>query len=420
MSQTKPSLKLIPRKQKIESSKEQVLDVLVRIETPQLDTRHVQRPPLNICIVLDRSGSMAGRKLQEAIQAAKMCIDRMTPEDRIGLVIFDERVETVFPNRQATNKSLLKAQVELILEGGSTALHAAWVAGGLEVNKRQDPAAVNRILLITDGQANVGERRPAVLCHQARELNVRGVSTTTIGIGADFNEDLLIPMAEAGGGNSWHVETPETMSRIFDIELNGLVNQFGHTVTLGVNPTPGIEVVDVLNDFERDRDGRYKLPNLTAANNLDVVVRLKVPSSAEEQNRALADFDITFVGQASGIPERSEGRVSVSLVDAEEAVAVPNEPEVDKAVVLLSNARDRKEAMDLLDRNDVKGAESILCRISDQASILFENDPACAELQEELRRSVSERRSIDRSDLVMARKQLAFSRILRARGKSDR
>lgn len=419
MSQTKPKLTIIPRKEKLEVSKEHIVDVLLRITTPELDTRRFERPPLNLCVVLDRSGSMDGRKLREAIEATKMCIDRMESRDRLGLVVFDDRVETVFPNRRVTNKALLKEQVDRIFTGGSTALHAAWIAGGLEVNKRQDPAAVNRILLITDGQANVGERSPAVLSHQARELNVRGVSTTTIGIGADFNEDLLIPMAEAGGGNAWHVETPESMSRIFDIELSGLVNQFGHTVTLGVDTIPGVEVVDVMNDFEKTSDGRFKLPNLTAANDLDVVVRLRVPASFARDSKKLAKFNITFVGQRSGIPERADANLSMSFVNAEEAAAVADNAEVETAVSLMSNARDRREVMARLDRRDFTGAEALLNALFMRVASEAERNPSSVAWNSELQRVIAERDSIRASDSAMARKQMAFSRSLRVRGKFD-
>lgn len=416
MSQTKPVLNLIPRKAKLESSKEHIVEVLLRITTPQFNLDNIQRPPLNLCVVLDRSGSMAGTKMKEAIEATKMCIDRMEERDNIGFVIFDSVVETVFPNRPVNDKALLKEQVEQIFARGNTALHAAWVAGGLEVNKKQDPAAINRILLITDGQANVGESSPAVISHQARELNSRGVSTTTIGIGTDFNESLLIPMAEAGGGNAWHVETPESMSRIFDVELNGLVNQFGHTVSLSVTPIPGVEVTDILNDFEKQIDGRHKLPNLTAANNLDIVMRLRISSLAACDTKDLAAFDVTFIGQQSGIPERAEGKVSLSFVSAEEAAAVKDDAEVEAAVLLLSNARDRRSAMESLDRGDSRNAREILDRVRSNSSLVMAHNASPA-VSQEFRRLNSEISDLDSHDEVMARKKMAFARNMRVHGK---
>lgn len=416
MSQTKPSLNIIPVKSKLEESKEQIIDVLLRIKTPEINLEGIKRPPLNLCVALDRSGSMGGNKIREAIEATKMCIDRMGSEDQIGLVVFDDHVETIFPNRPVTDKSALKSQVERIMLGGSTALHAGWVQGGIEVSKKQAPNAVNRVLLITDGQANVGESRSQVLTHQARELNLRGISTTTIGIGQDFNEDLLIPMGEAGGGNAWHVETPESMTKIFDIELNGLVNQFGHSVTLGIEPTAGVEVLDVLNDFQTEADGRYKLPNLTAANDLDVVVKVKIPPTGIGNPTEIAKFNITFVGQASGIAERAEASLSLSFVSSEEAATVSDDPIVEEATILLSNARDRQEVMAYMDRHDYEGAQRVLGSLHSRVynanaahpSVLFED---------EMTELARERQMIAEGQGRVARKSMAFASKQKAWGK---
>lgn len=419
MSQTRPTLNIIPRKSKLESSKENIVEVLLRVATPEIDTSQVKRPPLNLCVVLDRSGSMGGVKIMEAIAATKMCIDRMEETDIIGLVVFDQTVRTVFPNRRVTDKEVLKEQVDRVFVGGSTALHAAWITGGMEVTVTQDRAAVNRILLITDGQANVGETRPDVLCHQAAQLHKRGVSTTTIGIGSDFNEDLLIPMAEAGGGNAWHVETPESMSRIFDIELNGLVSQFGHTVSLGIKPEEGVQLLDVLNEFDETADGRSKLPNLTAANNLDIVVRLKISPEIASGSKALAEFDVTFVGQQSGIPERVDGIVAVDFVTAEEAAAVTDDLEVEAASVLLTNARDRKLAIESIDRGDMAEAHRIMRSMHDLSGDILRHNGSSV-LREELQHVDRELEDLNQADSVMARKKMAFARSMRSRGKWDR
>src|SRR5262249_4427255 len=159
------------------------------------------------------------------------------------------------------NKELLKRAINSVQVNGSTALHEAWVRGGLQVSDHLDQKAINRVMLITDGQANVGETRVDRIVEQTRELSTKGVTTSTHGIGADFNDALLMPMAEAGQGNAWHVQEPQDMVKIFSTELQGLVNQFGHTVSLSIKPTAGVTVAEVLNDFELDGTQWYKLPN---------------------------------------------------------------------------------------------------------------------------------------------------------------
>src|SRR6185437_8418343 len=129
------------------------------------------------------------------------------------------------------------------------------------------------------------------------ELFQRGISTSTIGIGGDFNEDLLLPMAQSGGGNAWHVVEPEDMHRIFQVELDGLVAQFAQAVSLSLIPSDGIRIADVLNDFELTETGRYRLPNLQAGSPLEIVVQLKVgPQQVGTQIRLL-DLRLGFTPQ---------------------------------------------------------------------------------------------------------------------------
>ena len=165
----------------------------------------------------------------------------------------------MIPSQLAENKAALKERLLNIFPRSSTALHEAWVRGGIQVSEHLTDAAINRVLLITDGLANVGLTSTDEIVTQALNLHQRGVSTSTIGIGGDFNEDLLMPMAQAGGGNAWHVEQACDMGRIFSVELEGLIAQVGHTVTLALVPADGVRVV-TCSTISFERDGRYKLP----------------------------------------------------------------------------------------------------------------------------------------------------------------
>src|SRR5690348_15045962 len=277
----KPTMNIFTEKEKLVSDKEQTINVLVQISPPQLDATEFSRQKLNIAIALDRSGSMQGQKMHEAREAAKYCVDQLLPHDRFSAVIFDDQIDVLFTSQLVTDKEMFKRGIDRINSRNSTDLHQGWVAAGLQVSEHLDNDAINRVLLITDGQANVGETNVDRIVEQARQLAARGVSTSTIGIGQDFNEDLLMPMAEAAQGNSWHVEEPQDMLRIFETELRGLVAQIGHSVTLGIKPSAGVKIADVLNDFEVDGAGLYKLPNLQAGSPLNVVVSLKVPAHSE-------------------------------------------------------------------------------------------------------------------------------------------
>src|ERR1700741_2051178 len=235
-----PKVEFFTTRAKLEAGREQTVDVLIRITppAPNLDLSNRPnwkgRPDLNLSLVLDRSGSMEGEKMICAREAAMFCVDQMLPTDRLSVVTFDDRIEVLFPSELVTNKESMKDLISRITARGSTALHEAWVRGGLTVSERMLDQGINRVVLITDGLANVGITNTDEIVSQTLGLFQRGVSKSTIGLGADFNKDLLRPMAHAGGGNAWHVAEPEDMQRIFQIELEGLVAQFAHTVSLSL------------------------------------------------------------------------------------------------------------------------------------------------------------------------------------------
>ena len=366
MSNTQtPMIEAIPELARLRAGQEQTVDLLLRI-TPPATYMKSQRPRLNLSLVLDRSGSMEGEKLVRAREAAGFCIDQLLASDRVSVVIFDDVVETLVASQTVENRESIKARIAHIRARNSTALHEAWVRGGIEVGNHLINEAINRVLLITDGLANVGETNVDRIVTQAGELAARNVTTTTIGIGSDFNEDLLIPMAEAGRGNAWHVERADDMERIFATELKGLVAQVGHTVSLGLTPADGVKVQDVLNDFEITHTGRYKLPNLLAGSPLDVVVRLKLPARPAGDRFKALDLRLAWNPQGAPSSEREilGQAVVLEFTEAGAFAEEPGDERAIKAVQLLMAARARREAINDLDRGDVTAARARLAGTS--------------------------------------------------------
>lgn len=394
---------------KLEADREQTVDVLIRITPPVVTHYSFTRPRLNLSIVLDRSGSMNGSKMHQAREAAKFCVDQMLPSDRLSVVIFDEHIDLLFPSEPVTNKQSMKDLISRIEARGSTALHEAWVRGGLTVSDDLLDTGINRVLLITDGQANVGLTNVDEIVSQAMGLFRRGVSTSTIGIGDDFNEDLLMPMAQSSGGNAWHVVEADDMQRIFQTELEGLISQFGHTVSLGMIPADGVAVSDLLNDFELTETGRYRLPNLQAGTPLEIVVQLKVSPQASGTKMRLLDLKLGFTPQDARAAEVVREVLEIEFASKYEVETLPTNYDVVKAVQFLMNARAKAEAMNRIDRGDFSGARHILDESLRQTLVACAPVMSSADVMEECASLTSSHKSLmDRLQDRMSRKKLAY------------
>lgn len=418
MSDRLPKVEFFTKTTKLEANREQNVDVLLRITPPVLNTQVAERPRLNLSIVLDRSGSMGGPKMQHAREAAKFCVDQMLPVDRLSVVIFDEEVDVLFPSEPVANKAPIKDLISRVEARGSTALHEAWVRGGLTISEQLLEKGINRVLLITDGQANVGLTSTDEIVSQALGLFQRGVSTSTIGIGSDFNENLLLPMAQSAGGNAWHVSEPEDMKRIFETELAGLISQFAHNVSLGVIPADGVAISDVLNDFELTETGRYRLPNLQAGTPLEIVLQLKVSPQAVGAQMRLLDLRLGYTPQDARTGEVLKQAHVIEFSDKSEVDLLAVNYEVVRAVQFLMNARAKREAMDRMDAGDFFGAQQVL------GAALYKTEVACAplmhrsDLQQECATLKEAGSSLtDRLKDKMSRKKLAYQAYSRRSGK---
>jgi Ca-activated chloride channel homolog len=346
---------LIPLRPAVRSDAATTLDVLVKITPPALDVL-VQRPALNLGLVLDRSGSMGQQnKIGFAREAAIFAVQQLLPSDRVSVTIFDDKIETIVPNTLAENKSRVVEMIQGVRPNGSTDLHGGWKEGGAQAGKHLVSGALNRVLLLSDGLANVGKTEPDAIATDVHQLAKEGVSTTTMGVGDDYNEDLLEAMARSGDGNYYYVESPQQLPAIFQVELQGLMATFGAAVTLRVEPREGVTVADVLNDLDKTPDGQWKLPNLVAGMPVLVVVQLNILPM--HQAGELCRFHLEW--NAAKEAERQQTTLSLSLPAVAASVwetLAPN-VEVQERAALLLMARFKKEATRCVEQGDLEAAK---------------------------------------------------------------
>ena len=355
----KPRLELLPEKPAAQTDQTTTLLVLARVTSPLAPTQ-TARPPLNLGLVLDRSGSMGGAKLEAAKRAALFAVRQLQPSDRLSVTIYDDTVETIIASTLVGDPGAFERRINSVRCGGSTALHDGWVAGATQVAAHLEAECLNRVLLLTDGLANAGETDPARICEHVRGLAARGVSTSALGVGEDFNEELLEAMAGSGDGNYYFIEGAGDLERIFAAELSGLMATLGGKVSLGIEPRDA-EVEDVLSDLERNSLGRLMLSNLVSGGILEVVLELTIPPLSRASDVCL--FRLAYDAPNAGSQaERVVMREALSLeaVSAREWAQLPSDARVTDAATRLKLARERREIARQLDAGDVEGAQSTL------------------------------------------------------------
>lgn len=243
------------------------------------------RPAVSISLVLDRSGSMGGGKLRLARQAVEQALSRLEERDSFSVVVFDHEVDTVMPQTPAhvESRSVAMRKLSTFQARGSTNLGKGWLTGCGEVAKRVVGDVVGRTFLLTDGLANVGDRDPSVLGRRASELRRRGVTTSTFGVGSDFDEGLLGRMADEGGGVFHFIARPEEIPSLMAAELGETLDVVARDVRLSVALPQGVRAEPIGTwRLEASTEGPVvSLPDMVSRQEMELVLRLEFPPGGD-------------------------------------------------------------------------------------------------------------------------------------------
>ena len=330
------------------------------------------RPPVNIAIVLDKSGSMSGEKLMKAKEAAAMAVDRLSPDDIVSIIAYDSTVQVVVPATKATDKPAIHAGIRRLGAAGNTALFAVVSMAADELRKFLAEERVNRVILLSDGLANVGPSTPGDLESLGAALGREGMSVTTIGLGLDYNEDLMTKLAGASDGNHVFVEQPADLVRFFTLEFGDVLSVVAQDVGVVVKCAPGVRPVRALGR-EADIVGQVvtaRLNQLYARREKFVMLELEVPAGEKGGTSPVAEVVVTYGNMATGTTEQVTGRVSARFTDDHGEVQRGADRDVMvKAVQLVATDRNRMAVL-LNDQGRRAEAHQIL---QDNALFLNEN-----------------------------------------------
>lgn len=407
-------LHAIPDRTLVRAGAESVRYLRISFTAPSTGARG-ERLPANTALVLDRSGSMGGSKLALAKEAVEQALRLLSPEDRFALVVYDDEVELLAESTPATPEACRRALARLrqIEARGSTDLGAGWLAGADQLVRTLGAAGLGRCLLLTDGLANHGLTDRGELVGVAAQLRSRGISTSTFGVGEDFDERLLVGIAEASLGNFYFLEHEARIPELLASELQETLDIVARDALLQVHHAPGLSVEPI----RRHRSARYpertdvQLGHVVAGQEIELVLRVGFPrgTQGEEIGASLVVTD-----PAESLDSTTE-TVRWRWASHEENDRQPRDRDVDFAVATAYAGRARDEALNRNRDGDVPGARRVLLRTARRIRDYAGDDRRLLDLVRELERQAQtygERRlsALELKQGVFAEYAVAYSR----------
>ncbi len=315
----------------------------------RLPEDRMERPPVNLVLVLDRSGSMSGDKIAKAREAAIEALRRLNGRDRFALVAYDHQVETLVPSQSAANTAWIEERIRRIQPGGNTALFSAVSQGAAEVRRHLGRGYINRIVLLSDGLANVGPSNPSDLGRLGAALLKEGISVTTVGVGTGYNEDLMAQLADRSDGNHYFVANSRDLPRIFAAELGDVLSTVARRVVIEIDCPDGVRPLRIIGREGRILNNRVELRmnQLYGGQNKYALVEVEVPAGRPEQVITLGQVRCSYENALTSKNEQSETQIVARYSADRDKVKKSIDTAVQKDVIANEIAEARDKALDL-------------------------------------------------------------------------
>lgn len=395
-----PTIEILPLKKGFLRAAADATHVLVRLVAPAQpvteNSESAQRAPLDLALVIDRSGSMSGDPLKAALESSVRIIQGLRSDDRIAVVAFDDHVQVVQPLVAIGDAHDLVNRVRLIESGGSTALFDGWQEGVKQLAPFVKKERIARVILLTDGQANHGLVDEAKIFEHVAKAAGAGITTSTVGLGHGFNETLLTGMAKAGEGAANFGQTADDLSEAFEEQFAILSNSFLRQVKITVQGGSDVQA-RLLGELLEDGVTRTrKLGTLPWNSALTAVVELKIGANAKADSLLAVNFaaitkdgtPVAFGPQILILPEVDLATFSTLQTDVNVAAAVGEAVTGEKLDVIQALVRG----------GQVAEAKQKLAELSQQA-----------DLSEWAREKVIYLTRLVEDDQIMAMKELRYA-----------
>jgi len=334
----------------------------VKVRLRGFDIEPGERPPVNVAIVLDKSGSMAGEKIDRAKDAAIMVLDRLNPRDVVSVIAYDTTVSVLVPATKVSDRETITDAIRRLRAGGNTALFAGVSKGAAEVRKFLDKERVNRVVLLSDGLANVGPSAPENLGELGASLFRSGITVTTIGLGLDYNEDLMVLLARRSNGSHLFAAEAGDLAKKFSLEFGDVLTAVAQDATAALDCASGVRPVRVLG-----REGTVEGQRVTVDfgqlfSNQDkyVIVEIELPARAAGEEINVGEVTSRCLNLISRKTERHKDRLAARYSDSDDEVDRHTDANVMVSVVRQIGAERNDAARVLRDQGKIEEARRTL------------------------------------------------------------
>ncbi len=349
--------KLAPEYGAVLAGKTSTLYVLVELDAARAPGT-TARAPLNVAVVVDRSGSMADDgKLDHAKAAAKHVIDGLSPGDTLSLLEYDDHVTVMRGAAPLTDRAAAKRQIDRLTPRGGTNLTAGMDSGIVEAVRGASGGAINRVLLLSDGLANQGVTSPAEIARRAAAARRAGVRVSTIGLGLSYDEDLMQAIAESGGGGYHYVADPTQLARIFHEEMSLMLAAVAKDVEMSFAGAGKVTAVEAVGYNAKGDVRRLDVvqPDFFGGEKRLVVLRLEL-SALPEGAHALGTVRLAYKDLVTGAPQAVEVPVTVTATTDATRLEREHDLRVAAEVALVEAERHHAASVAQYERGDRQGA----------------------------------------------------------------
>ncbi|HMY16595.1 MAG TPA: VWA domain-containing protein [Polyangium sp.] len=284
------------------------------------DSRAKSAAPVNLSIVIDRSGSMKGTRLRNAINAAIGAVERLKDGDMVSVVTFDTRTQVVVPSSVIgpSTRGSVVAAISGIQLGGDTCLSCGIETGIAEMGLTgATDGRIGRMIVLSDGDANHGLRDIPGFRSLAQRARDKNISISTVGVDVDYNERILSAISVESNGRHYFVENDAALQRIFEGEAESLTQAVASGAEVDVELAPGVELDRVFDRTFR-RNGNHITVPLGTFSNGDVktiLMKVRLPTSSSD-SVAVANVDMRYRDLVKNEDGHCTGKLGVALVDS--------------------------------------------------------------------------------------------------------